>query len=115
MGLVACQVAYEKGQVRLDELRVYLKFNIEYVNSFLKKNIPKREMIYPERTYLVWLDFNKMNLTDDEIEELMLKKAKLWLDNGKFFGKAGSDFSKIKYCFTSKKIRMGNPAIRKNI
>ena len=74
MGLVACQSAYEKGNNWLNELKKYLLDNINYVDIFLKEKLPKIKLIYPEGTYLLWLDFNELNLSDDKIEELMIKE-----------------------------------------
>ena len=105
MGLVACQSAYEKGQKWLDELRDYLLENINYVDTFLKENLPKIKLIYPEGTYLLWLDFNGANLSDDRIEELMLNEAKLWLDNGKMFGETGKGFQRLNIAVRRRKLK----------
>ena len=105
MGLVACQSAYDKGQKWLDELRDYLLENINYVDTFLKENLPKIKLIYPEGTYLLWLDFNGANLSDDRIEELMLNEAKLWLDNGKMFGETGKGFQRLNIAVPRRKLK----------
>ena len=105
MGLVACQSAYEKGQEWLNELKKYLLDNIKYVDIFLKEKLPKIKLIYPEGTYLLWLDFIKLDLSDDKIEELMLEEAKLWLDSGKMFGNAGKGFQRINIALPREKLR----------
>lgn len=105
MGLVACQSAYEKGREWLNELRKYLLENIKYVDTFLKEKLPKIKLIYPEGTYLLWLDFNELNLTDDKIEELMLNKAKLWLNTGKMFGKTGQGFQRLNIALPKEKLK----------
>lgn len=106
MGLVACQSAYEKGQNWLNELKKYLLDNINYVDIFLKEKLPKIKLIYPEGTYLLWLDFNELNLSDDKIEELMIKEAKLWLDNGKMFGSSGKGFQRINIALPKEKLKI---------
>lgn len=105
MGLVACQSAYEKGQNWLNGLKKYLLDNINYVDAFLKEKLPKIKLIYPEGTYLLWLDFNELNLSDDKIEELMIKEAKLWLDNGKIFGSSGKGFQRINIALPREKLK----------
>lgn len=105
MGLVACQSAYEKGQNWLNELKKYLLENINYVDIFLKEKLPKIKLIYPEGTYLLWLDFNELKLSDDRIEELMIKEAKLWLDNGKMFGNSGKGFQRINIALPKEKLK----------
>lgn len=104
MGLVACRSAYENGLMWLNELRQYLKENIKMVDKFLKQRLPKIKLIKPEGTYLLWLDFNELNLTDDEIEELLINKAKLWLDSGKMFGESGKGFQRLNIALPRKKL-----------
>lgn len=104
MGLVACQSAYEKGQDWLNELKKYLIDNINYVDNFLKKKLPKIKLIYPEGTYLLWLDFNELNISDEKIEDLMLNEAKLWLDNGKMFGETGKGFQRLNIALPREKL-----------
>lgn len=104
MGLVACQSAYEKGQDWLDGLKKYLIDNINYVDNFLKEKLPKIKLIYPEGTYLLWLDFNGLNISDEKIEDLLLNEAKLWLDHGKMFGETGKGFQRLNIALPRKKL-----------
>ncbi len=113
MGLTACKSAYEKGQKWLNELKKYLFDNINYVDNFLKKNLPKIKLIYPEGTYLLWLDFNDLNLSDDKIEELMLNDAKLWLDSGKIFGKKGTGFQRLNIALPRQKLKWAMEQLEK--
>ncbi len=105
MGLVACQSAYEKGEKWLNECKRYILDNIEIVDKFLKEKLPKVKLVYPEGTYLLWLDFNELKLSDDEIEKILLNKAKLWLDNGKMFGKTGKGFQRINIAVPKKRLK----------
>lgn len=95
MGLTACEAAYRYGSVWYDELMEYLKGNIAFLRNYLKEQLPEINMIEPEGTYLVWLDFRKLNLTETEREELLLYKAGLWLDSGAIFGSAGEGFERV--------------------
>ena len=105
MGLVACQSAYEKGEKWLNECKRYILDNIEIVDKFLKEKLPKIKLVYPEGTYLLWLDFNELKLSDDEIEKILLNEAKLWLDNGKMFGKSGKGFQRINVAVPKKQLK----------
>lgn len=104
MGLVACQSAYEKGEKWLNECKRYILDNIEIVDKFLKEKLPKVKLVYPEGTYLLWLNFNELKLSDDEIEKILLNEAKLWLDNGKMFGKSGKGFQRINVAVPKKRL-----------
>lgn len=95
LGLTACEAAYRHGDEWYKELMSYLKYNIDYIREFINKKIPKIKMIEPEGTYLVWLDFRGFDLTEEEREDLIIKKAGLWLDSGAIFGEAGEGFERI--------------------
>ena len=95
MGLVATQAAYEHGDEWVAELKAYLYENLNFVREYLKENLPQIRLIEPEGTYLLWLDFGGLGLTEKELEELVVKKAKLWLDRGAVFGAEGRGFERI--------------------
>ncbi|SEU06686.1 cystathione beta-lyase [Lacrimispora sphenoides] len=95
LGLTACEAAYRHGEEWHDQLMEYLKANVSYVREFLKEKIPNVKLIEPEGTYLVWLDFRELGLTEGEREDLIIKKAGLWLDSGAMFGPVGEGFERI--------------------
>jgi len=94
-GLHACQAAYEDGREWLEQLKEYLKGNLDFVRNYLRENLPRIELIEPEGTYLVWLDCRKLGLPEEELEQFIARKAKLWLDDGAIFGKAGEGFERV--------------------
>ena len=95
MGLAACKAAYEKGEPWLLELKQYLKGNLDYVRSFLEDNLPKLKLVEPEGTYLIWIDFSGLGMSEGEINKRIVKKAKLWLDKGSMFGRQSGMFQRI--------------------
>lgn len=95
MGLVACQAAYRDGEEWYQAMLSYVRSNIEYCKTFVAERIPEVTMIEPEGTYLVWLDFRGLKLSDAELEHLIVREAKLWLDSGKIFGDSGRGFQRI--------------------
>lgn len=95
MGLVACQAAYESGGEWLNQLKEYLCGNLAFAKKFLEEHIPEITLIEPEGTYLIWLDFRSLNLPEEELEDLIVSKANLWLDSGAIFGTAGNGFERI--------------------
>ncbi|QNU68616.1 pyridoxal phosphate-dependent aminotransferase [Ruminiclostridium herbifermentans] len=95
IGLVACQSAYSKGEAWLNELKVYLKENLDFVRNFLAENLPEIKLVEPEGTYLIWLDCSGLGLTYKELEKIIIDKAKLWLDGGIIFGRKTALFERI--------------------
>jgi cystathionine beta-lyase len=97
MGLLACQAAYEQGEEWLDELLKYLSGNLSLLRSFLDERFPYASLVEPEGTYLAWLDFHASGLSDQELNDILLNKARLWLDEGAMFGAGGEGFQRINF------------------
>lgn len=95
IGLHACKAAYETGREWLEELKIYLKGNLDYVRTYLAKNLPQIKLIEPEGTYLIWLDCRALGLSEERLEHLIVHEAKLWLDAGAIFGEPGEGFERI--------------------
>ena len=95
LGLTACEAAYRYGGEWHAELLGYLKSNLNVLREFLQTRLPEVKLIEPEGTYLVWLDFGSLGLTEEQREELLTKKAGIWLDSGAIFGAAGEGFERI--------------------
>lgn len=94
-GMVAQEAAYEAGEPWLNALLEYLRKNYETLRDFLAARIPAIKVFPLEGTYLPWLDCRALNLSDDQLHELFLKDAKLWLDEGTLFGTGGSGFMRL--------------------
>ncbi len=95
MGLVACETAYSKGEEWYQAMLSYVRGNIEFVRDYVAQNLPGVTMTEHEGTYLVWLDFSGTGLSVEALDNLIIHKAKLWLDSGKIFGECGSGFQRI--------------------
>ena len=95
MGLAAARAAYESGKEWLDEVRAYIKDNLIFFRDYLKENIGELSLIEPEGTYLVWVDFRKLGLSEKQREDLIVNKAKLWIDSGAMFGVDGEGFERF--------------------
>ncbi|MCD7725172.1 MAG: pyridoxal phosphate-dependent aminotransferase [Clostridiales bacterium] len=95
IGLHACKAAYETGREWLEELKKYLKGNLDFVKDYLENNLPQVRLIEPEGTYLIWLDFRGLGLTEAQRKHLILHEAGLWLDSGVMFGKEGEGFERV--------------------
>lgn len=95
MGLAAARAAYESGKEWLNEVRAYIKDNLIFFRDYLKENIGELSLIEPEGTYLVWVDFRKLGLSEKQREDLIVNKAKLWIDSGAMFGVDGEGFERF--------------------
>ena len=95
MGMAACEAAYRHGSQWLEELKSYLEGNRKFIEDFLMKEIPEVSLLPLEGTYLVWFDFRKLGLTNDELETMVVEEMKLWFDGGIMFGEEGIGFQRM--------------------
>lgn len=97
LGLIATKSVYTKGYEWYIELKEYLWNNYIFAKKFIDENIPGIKVVEPEGTYLLWLDCSGLGLTEEELEDVITNKAKLWLDGGAIFGKETGLFQRINY------------------
>lgn len=95
MGLIGCQVAYEQGERWLEDLKDYIEGNLGFIRDFLAERLPQIQLVEPQGTYLVWLDFKGLKCNEEELEDLIANKANLWLSNGVTFGIEGFGFQRV--------------------
>lgn len=112
LGIVACEAAYEHGEEWLDGVLRYIQDNIKFTGEYIDKNIPKLCMYEPEGTYLAWIDFRGLGLSGNELEDLIVKKAGLWLDGGAIFGPAGEGYQRMNVACPRKTLTKALERIR---
>lgn len=95
IGIVAAEAAYTEGDEWYEKVTEYIRGNIEFTREFVNDNLSCVKMSETQGTYLVWLDFNGTGLKPEEIDDIIINKAKLWLDSGRIFGNPGAGFERI--------------------
>lgn len=95
LGAIAATAAYRDGQDWLDACKVYMRENLNYVRNFLAENLPQIKLVEPEGTYFAWLDCSGLGLTKEQLDDLIINKAKLWLDTGSIFGDCAQQFQRV--------------------
>lgn len=93
--IVAAIAAYNEGDVWLEQLKDYLDNNIRFVCEFFKTHFPDAKVYETEGTYLVWVDMSFYESDPARLENLILKDAKVALDEGYFFGPEGNGFERL--------------------
>lgn len=101
MSIEATKAAYKDSEEWLEGLLKYLKRNAEILQKAFPEDY-KITALNMDGTYLAWLDCRKLNLSADELNDLFLKKAGVWLHNGATFGECGEGFMRMNIaCPTS--------------
>ncbi|MCT4587870.1 MAG: PatB family C-S lyase [Carboxylicivirga sp.] len=92
---VALTSAYNEGRDWLKALKSYLEANILSLEAYLAKNLPELQFYRPEATYLTWIDFRKLGMTQKELKSFLVDKAKVGLNDGMSFGQEGRGFMRL--------------------
>jgi len=61
----------------------------------MEYKLPQIKIIQPEATYLLWLDFRELGMNEKQLNELLIKKAKLGFNEGSMFGPGGEGFQRM--------------------
>ncbi|ANS73365.1 cystathionine beta-lyase [Paenibacillus yonginensis] len=99
-GLTAAEAAYNHGEAWLNDCLAYIRSNMEFVQQHMARYLkadgtPLVKTLLPEATYLMWFDFRELGMTAEELNEFMVKEARLGLNNGAPFGQEGEGFMRM--------------------
>ena len=92
---IGAEVAYTHGEEWLNQMLQYIEGSIAIVEDFLAKNIPQIKVVRPQASFLLWLDCRELNMSQEALVELFVKKAHLALNDGTMFGKEGEGFMRL--------------------
>lgn len=95
LGLEACRIAYTQCRPWMEEAISVIWSNYQFAVKFLKEHLPEIKPVDLQGTYLMWLDCTALGRTKEELEELMVQKAELFLDEGYVFGEEGAGFERV--------------------
>ena len=91
-GVIATIAAYNEGEEWLNQLLQYIHGNYLFFKDYCEEHLPQLPVAPLEGTYLAWMDCRSLGISSEELEEELMKKAKLWLNAGSMYGKEGEGF-----------------------
>jgi len=95
LAIAAVQAAYDEGEEWLSQVNRYIDSNLEYIDTFLKEHLPEAGYLVPEGTYLAWIDLGAYGLTGDDLSDVLIEDAGIFLDGGLKFGPEYGAFQRI--------------------
>lgn len=113
MGMYACMVGYTQCDDYIDQLVDYIKGNMQYVETFLKENIPDFTFHIPESTYLAWIDVRNAPFTMDEIQKAFIEIGEVAIMDGKVYGENGRGFLRMNCGCPRSKLEEGLKRMKK--
>ena len=85
-GPVALKAAYNESEEWIDELNQYLWGNYQALCDFASEYLPQWKVCRLEGTYLPWVDISATGMTSQQYADLILEKAKVWVNPGTMYG-----------------------------
>ena len=100
---VAMEAAYTHSEPWLRAVIIYLQDNLDLVRSQLK-NIKGVNLIEPQATFLLWMDFRELGLESGELTAFLRNKAGWTVTSGHSFGDEGCGFIRLNIACTRTKL-----------
>ena len=90
----AYNAAYSYGKQWSKEVNEYIYNNFLLMKQFIDQKMNKIKFEIPQATYMGWLDFSELNIQGN-LNERLLKEAKLFMSDGKNFYDKCSSYQRI--------------------
>ena len=93
--MVATEAAFSEGEEWRQQMLSHIESNIDFVDGYLKANIPEVRAIKPQASYLVWLDFSALGLEHEKLIDMLVNDAHLAMNDGAMFGIGGEQHTRL--------------------
>ena len=87
--MTATEAAFNEGDEWRRQMLRYVEGNVDFVDDFLRRNIPEVHAVKPQASFLVWLDFSELGLPHDRLVDMLVNDARLAMNDGAMFGRGG--------------------------
>lgn len=94
LGIEALITSYNDCEYYVEQQNEYFLKNIRLVKDFVSKEMPDVQIIEPEGTYLLWMDFRAWNMEQNDLMNLF-KNEGVKLNSGANYGKPGMGFIRL--------------------
>lgn len=101
---IATCAAYRDGHGWRKEMLEYVEKNIEATEEFCNRELPGIKALRPDASFLIWLDCRGLSLTQEELTDRFVNRARLALNDGAMFGKEGEGFMRLNVAMPRKKL-----------
>lgn len=93
--MTATEAAFTQGEEWRQQMIAYIEGNIDFVEEYLKANIPEVKITKPQASYLVWMDFSMLGLKHEALIDMLINKAHLAMNDGAMFGAEGEQHTRL--------------------
>ncbi|MBI3665313.1 MAG: aminotransferase class I/II-fold pyridoxal phosphate-dependent enzyme, partial [Acidobacteria bacterium] len=129
LGMVASKAAYARGEDWLDQVVAYIDGNHDFVESFVRANMPLVKTVKPQGTYLSWLDVSELAekigakelaaeankdraasvkpfTAEGMVERWFVENAKVSLNSGSTYGLGGASHMRMNIATSRKTLEL---------
>ncbi|MEW9096921.1 MAG: MalY/PatB family protein [Clostridiaceae bacterium] len=114
-GMIALIAAYEKGETWYKEMIEYIEDNYNYLKNYIDENIPKLKVTKAEGTYLAWIDFKGLGMSEEKLNKFLIEEGKIVLNEGSIFGGNGECFGRMNFACSRKILEEALDSLNKAI
>lgn len=100
----AIMTAYQSCTDWIIHLKKYIENNKVIVSHFLKENIPSLEIVESKGTYLLWINYEKLNINEKRLIHWFHNLSKVKISQGSEFGCGGDGFFRINVAMPQKRL-----------
>ena len=93
--VTAVEKAYTECDDWYEAVKKYIDDNEAFTREFFAEHFPEFHIYPREGTYLLWIDYEKTGLNEQQLEEWFLKKANVSVYMGSVFGEAGRGYIRL--------------------
>ena len=91
--------AVEHGYMECEEwyqqMLDYVNENEKFTREFFAEHFPEFEILERQGTYLLWISYEKLGITEEELEKWFLEKTNVSVYMGSVFGNQGRGFIRL--------------------
>lgn len=108
--------AFTQGEAWLEELRSYIKSNIDIAAEFISQNIPQIRVIRSEATYLLWMNCQRVSFNGaTALCKVIRKETGLYLSDGGAYGGNGESFLRMNLGTQHSRILKGLEKLKQGV
>lgn len=113
LGMYATMVGYTKCDDYIEQLNEYIRGNMQFVDEFIKKELPDLKFTQPDATYLAWIDARNVPFTSDEIQDALVNIGGVAIMKGETYGESGTKYLRMNLGCPRCKIEEGLKRMKK--
>ncbi|WP_050637800.1 MalY/PatB family protein [Candidatus Stoquefichus sp. SB1] len=111
-GMHATMIGYTQCDDYIDQLNEYIRHNMQYVEDFIKRELPDFQFHQPDATYLAWIDIRHVPYTSDEVQDALVNIGGVAIMRGETYGENGNKYLRMNLGCPLSKIEEGLKRIK---